>query len=674
MRISRARVTNYRSVIDSGYFDVEPEKTILVGINEAGKTAVLKALQSIHAPEDTPALDYLFDYPRSRLNEIQRGKKEPEEIKVAEATFTLDDTDRAAVLAASGMNLDPDATITWHRYLDNTRKYSTSGFPATPTFADVKQDLIRMRAYLAGQAAPADLLDTLDGIGTTATHEPLDGDLAAKLKTMLSTALPLVAEDNTAEVERWTKVDATADKGSILPAAIEALRKRIPLLVYYSTYFTVRPRIDLESLAARQARGDIDGEYDFGNLCLLKLLGFTAQELSDMAKGVPSKPAQYETNASVKEAHDANVAAHQRNLDARQYQLNAASVTLTTDLRRVWGDATLQLRIVADGQYLKVMVVDDLGVEIELDQRSEGFRWLVSFFVVFRSQAEDDLEGAILLLDEPGLSLHALKQQEFRKTISLLGENNQIIYSTHSPFMVGSDELDLVRIAEMQDRTAGTKIHSRLQVDDPRSVFPLQAALGYELAQNMFSQKRNLVCEGVTDMFYLNAANDAAAADSGPTFKNSPAIIPAGTASKVAYFVTIYAGQNLGVAALLDSDGAGDLAAQQDALVALLPKKAVLRVADFLTNPVKGAEIEDLFRSTITSVAKDLGWDSTTTIAAQPTRPIMQILTAEHGKPVSKWRLAKAFMSWLGTNGYNALTDEERAAWTKLVAGVNKAL
>lgn len=674
MRISRARVTNYRSVVDSGYFDVEPEKTILVGVNEAGKTAVLKALQSINAPKDTPALDFLFDYPRSQLNDIQKGRKKPSDIQVAEATFTLDDDDRAVVLAASEIELDQDATITWHKYLNNDRKYSTNGFPASPTFAEVKQDLIRMRAYLARQDAPAELLAAFDDIETSVGSEPLAGNLADKLETTLNSALPLIAEDNTAETNRWTKVDAAVGRENKLSAAVAALKKRIPLLVYYSTYFTVRPRIDLESLAARQALGDIDSEYDFGNLCLLKLLGFTAEELSEMAQGVPDKPPNYETNPSVKEGHDAAVVAHQRKLDSRQYQLNAASVTLTTDLRRVWGDDALQLRIVADGQYLKVMVVDDLGVEIELDQRSEGFRWLVSFFVVFRSQAEDALEGAILLLDEPGLSLHALKQQEFRKTISLLGENNQIIYSTHSPFMVGSDELDLVRIAEMQDRAAGTKIHSRLQVDDPRSVFPLQAALGYELAQNMFSQKRNLVCEGVTDMFYLNAANDAAASDGGPIFRNSPAIIPAGTASKVAYFVTIYAGQNLEVAALLDSDGAGDLAAQQDALVALLPKKAILRVNDFLATSIKGAEIEDLFRSTISSVATDLGWDSAATIAAQPGRPIMDILNAEHGKTVSKWKIAKAFMGWLGANGYNALPDDERTAWTKLVAAVNKAL
>lgn len=418
-----------------------------------------------------------------------------------------------------------------------------------------------------------------------------------------------------------------------------------------------------------------DGEYDFGNLCLLKFLGFTAKELSDLAAGAPVKPPTYETDPAASERHDAAIVAHQRKLDDRGYQLNAAGVRLTQDIRRVWGDDTMTLRLVADGQYLKVMVEDALGVEVELDQRSEGFRWLVSFFVVFRAQAQDDLKNAILLLDEPGLSLHALKQQEFRRTISLLGQDNQIIYTTHSPFMVGSDELDLVRIVEMESREAGTKVHTRLQVDDPKSIYPLQAALGYELAQSMFSQKRNLVCEGVTDMFYINAVDAAASADGGPSLKNNPAVVPAGTASKVAYFCTIYASQNLAVAALLDSDNEGDRAAQQDSLVALLPTRAILRASDFLDPGFKGAETEDLFRHTLAHVARALGLDSVATIEAQPTRPIMDILEADHGKKaVSKWKLSKAFTNWLQANGYNALRDDEKAAWSRFTTAVNKAL
>jgi hypothetical protein len=672
MRITQARITNYRSVLDTGYFDVESDKTILVGVNEAGKTAVLKALQSINAPSDTSGLDFLFDYPRSKLNDIQRGVVAPANIKVAEATFSLTAADRAAI--ASKVSVDADATITWHRYLDNSLRYSLKGFPTAPTMKAARQDLVRLRAYIAKQTDSANALAEIDAVAAHNDTDPLEGSLASALTRALNESLPMIDEDEEKEVTRWQKLLDLANSGKSIIEAKDILHDRLPLLVYYSTYFTVRPRIDLESLAARQARGDIDDEYDFGNLCLLKLLGFTARELSDLASGAPSKPGNYETDDDVRSNHDDALLAHERQLDSRHYQLNAASVALTQDLRRVWGDDSLTLRIVADGQYLKVMVVDDLGVEVELDQRSEGFRWLVSFFVVFRSQVQDALAGAILLLDEPGLSLHALKQQEFRKTISLLGEDNQIVYTTHSPFMVGSDELDLVRIVEMKDRSSGTKIHTRLQVDDPRSIYPLQAALGYELAQSMFSQKKNFVCEGVTDMFYLNAVNDAAQAEKAAFFKNSPAVIPAGSASKVAYFCTIYSGQNLEVAALLDSDAAGDQAASQDALVALLPNKAVLRVGDFLSAPVKGAEIEDLFRSSVANAAKGLGWDSIATIAAQPARPIMSILTAEHGRSVSKWKISKAFVTWLGLNGFASLPPDEKAAWTKLVAAVNKAL
>lgn len=673
MRITSARVQNYRSVIDSTAFGVERDKTILVGVNEAGKTALLRALQQINPPSDIPKLDALADYPRRQLNDLQTGKTSENRVEVTEVTYDLDSDDRTALPA--GMDISNDAKVTFTRKLNNKRYYKLSGFPTVPQFESLKNDLIRLRAHIAKHDESESSLSELDAVLEIPEQHAVDGDDRDALVSALTASLPLVDEDNEKEVNRHARLTAASKVATQLETAAKVLIARIPLMVYYSTYFTVRPRIDLESLAARQARGDIDEEYDFGNLSLLKFLGFTAKELSELASGAPTKPSNYENDAKVREAHNAALQKHQRKLDERHYRLNSASVTLTEDIRRVWGDDGMKLRIMADGQYLKVMVEDALGVEVELDQRSEGFRWLVSFFVVFRSQVDDDLKGAVLLLDEPGLSLHALKQQEFRKTVSLLGVDNQIIYSTHSPFMVGSDELDLVRMVEMTDRFDGTKVHSRLQVDDPKSIFPLQAALGYELAQSMFSQKRNLVCEGVTDMFYLNAMNAAASAEGGPKFKNDPAIVPAGTASKVAYFCTIYNSQNLSVAALLDSDNSGDLAASQDALVALLPSKAILRAGDFIDPTFKGAETEDIFRNTLGDVAKSLGWDSTETIHKHPERPLINILEREHGKTkVSKWKLAKGFTRWLQENGYESLSQTEKESWQSLVSAVNKAL
>lgn len=266
---------------------------------------------------------------------------------------------------------------------------------------------------------------------------------------------------------QFDQIRAAVRWAGIVNKARGILKPRTPIFVYFSQFFSVRPRIHLANLAQRQASGELDDNFDFGNLCLLDLLGFTAQQLSELAATTaPGLPANRH-DENVMAEHRRQEQAWQDKLDERQYRLNAASVDLTKMVRRVWGDENVTLKFVADGQYLKVVVQDDIGVEVELDQRSDGFRWLVSFFVVFRAQAKGDLKNAILLLDEPGLSLHALKQQEFRKTVSLLAEDNQIVYTTHSPFMVGPDELHLVRVVEMTDRSTGTKVHTTLIVDDP---------------------------------------------------------------------------------------------------------------------------------------------------------------------------------------------------------------
>jgi predicted ATP-dependent endonuclease of OLD family len=366
--------------------------------------------------------------------------------------------------------------------------------------------------------------------------------------------------------------------------------------------------------------------------------------------------------------------AWQEQHDARQYKLNAASVLLTDLIRDVWGDENLQLRLVVDGQYLKVVVVDDIGVEVELDQRSEGFRWLVSFFVVFRAQAKDKLNNAILLLDEPGLHLHALKQREFRRTVAKLAQDNQIIYTTHSPFMVGSEELHQVRLVEMPDRRKGTIIHSNLVADDPRSVFPLQAALGYDLAQSMFTQRRNLVTEGLTDMWFIEGVAGAMREAGVATMRDDIAIVPAGSASKVVYFCTLLHGQRLKVTALLDSDAAGDTAATQDNMVRLLKSNQILRAKDYYTGAVAGPEIEELLRATLVQVAFDqLNWDVRATEAAQPKRRIVDIFAAEI-TGFSKFKLAKAFLRWLTRHEWGDLTASEQASWKKLLAAINKGL
>lgn len=120
MRLSAAQVMNYRSVFDTTRFEIESDKTIMVGANEAGQTAVLRALQSVNPPTGQEAgINALKDYPRSRYTEIDGGGKHPGDVVVAEATFTLDADDIAALHEVDADVFADAKTFKLTRYLDN---------------------------------------------------------------------------------------------------------------------------------------------------------------------------------------------------------------------------------------------------------------------------------------------------------------------------------------------------------------------------------------------------------------------------------------------------------------------------------------------------------------------------------------------------------------------------
>ena len=466
MKLTQLRVQNYRCVRDTGWFDVEKAKTILVGPNEAGKTAVLEALQRINPPGGVRKFDPLRDYPRKLYNaDIQSGQLAPKSIPVASAQFELEPDDLAELPGGFGAT-----GYSCTRYLNNRLVHWLEGAPEIIVFSEeIRKDLQRLAIHVNSHAAEsqddnesgldANLADVISDwqVGTT----KIFGDRAAELRDWLDSVIEFVDENNTAEDQRHTRLLEYTRIPEQRDAALKKLYERLPVFVYFNNYFRVRPNLHLRHLADRVDNNLLDDDrYDYGNLCLLKLLGFTARELADL--GDARDP------GNDQEAFDR----YRSQLDERSIKLNAASVRLTGEIRSIWnpdrGRAEANTVLIqADGQYLKVVVQDELGVQIELDQRSEGFQWLVSFFVVFFAEAKDTHTNAILLLDEPGLSLHGLKQREFRQTISRLAEGNQTLYTTHSPFLVGPDELDFVRVVEMTDRDKGTKVHTRNRAEKP---------------------------------------------------------------------------------------------------------------------------------------------------------------------------------------------------------------
>ena len=674
MLLKKARVQKYRSIRDTGYFDVEDGKTILVGPNEAGKTALLEALHRINPAGGLRNFDALRDYPRSEYNDVVAGRIRLEDTTTVEAHFALHPEDKEAIPAEFR-----ECQYIYGRRVDNSSWHALTGGPPPAKYGELKKDLARLAAHIdprvrrqSGTEATTGPLPSARLEATTrgwADSDEIRGNRAAELKAWLEKNFPLIEEGNETEETRYDQLLAGVDLEERRNTALRILVQRLPVFIRFRDYFRVKPLIHLEHLAQRLEKNLVDDDYyDYGNQCLLRLLGFSARELSNLGK------------VSDPELGDADALQKYRDqLDRRSYQLNSASVRLSEELRNVWKpdvkrDEAERLRVVADGQYLKVVVEDDLGVEIELDQRSEGFQWLVSFFVVFFAEAADKHKNAILLLDEPGLSLHGLKQQDFRSTISRLAESNQTLYTTHSPFLVGPDELNLVRVVEMPDRTVGTKVHTNVTAEDPAALLPLQEALGYDLAQGLFAQRRNLVLESLTDYWYVEAVADLMREARIVDLDEKIVLVPASTAGKLVYYATILHARKLKVAALLDSDATSDQAANQDALVNSLGNKAVIRTKDVYNGPVAQPRIEDLLRETLVHVAKTkLDWNVTDAANAQPERSIADVFASEV-PDFSRSILAKAFVRWTVDHKASDLSSKERGQWKALFEKINATL
>jgi predicted ATP-dependent endonuclease of OLD family len=671
MKLKKARIQNYRSIIDSGEFEIEDLKTIMIGPNEAGKTVVLKALQQLNKPDEIPGFDSLRDYPRSKYNDITTKKILPKDVTVVTGWFELDEDDKKEVSVQF-----KDCTYIKYKNLDNKTYHYLENAPEKIYYKDVKNDLLRMVSHMDKQYLienpdddknkPSILLTVL--CSGWLEYSIITDEKSKSLKKFLDENYSFVEEENTKEEERHTKLVSLVNLNVERDNVLKILSSRTPVFILFNNYFKVKPSVHLEHLAKRTEQNLLDDEYyDYGNLCLLKLLGFTARELSDL--GNTQSPSINDATA---------LQTYKDKLDSRSYQLNSASVRLTEEIRTVWmpnpdRPEADKLKVTADGQYLKVVVEDDIGVDIELDQRSEGFQWLVSFFVVFFAEAMDKHKNAILLLDEPGMSLHGLKQRDFRNTISRLAEKNQTIYTTHSPFLVGPDELDIVKVVEMKNRKDGTKIHTTISSSDPAGLLPLQEALGYDLAQSLFSQQRNLILEGITDYWYLDATANLLREDKIEILNDKIALVFANSAGKVVYYATILFAHNLKVAALLDSDVAGDQAAEQENLVHTLGNKNILRTKDFVAN-IEKAEIEDLLRETLIEIVKDeYGIDTSTIAKSQHKRPIIDIFNKEVAD-FSKYKLAKAYIRWTRSKKSGDLTAEELANWKKMINVINKTL
>ncbi len=256
MLLKRARVQKYRSIRDTGYFDVEDGKTILVGPNEAGKTALLEALHRINPPGGLRNFDALRDYPRSEYNDVVAGRIRLEDTTTVEAHFALHPEDKEAIPAEFR-----ECQYVYGRRVDNSSWHALTGGPPPAKYGELKKDLARLAAHIDPRARrqpgpegtanflPSARLETTTRGWTDA--DEIRGNRAAELKAWLEKNFALIEEGNETEETRYDQLLAAVDLEERRNTALRILVQRLPVFVRFRDYFRVKPLIHLDHLAQR---------------------------------------------------------------------------------------------------------------------------------------------------------------------------------------------------------------------------------------------------------------------------------------------------------------------------------------------------------------------------------------------------------------------------------------
>ena len=597
MRLKSVRVGEFKSVVDSGEFETA-DITCLVGKNEAGKTAILEALYRLRPVIDThDKFDVTHDYPRADVHDyehlVQTGERTP--ATVVTAVYELSDDDVIAVERQFGTGVLGDRLAKLWRGYENQTHY------------DINVDeSIAVRHLLAEAELPDDV--------------PANATQASTLKELLSTLTTAAANQASAlqvalasagQLEDDAeKAKATEDANKLqesaaskqLRAAIKPYLKqsfkeyiwntylshKVPKFLYFDEYYQMDGQVNIQKLKERQANGSLT-ESDRPMLGLIELARLDIDQLI----------AAKDTQALLNKIEGASNHVSKQIL---KYWSQNKHILVRFDLRPALAEDPEEMR---QGMNLWGFVHDTKHLATtRLGTRSRGFVWFFSFLAWFSQQRKLD-SPLILLLDEPGLFLHASAQDDLLRYIAQeLGPHHQVIYTTHSPFMVDATQFARIRIVrdksmesddELPPKQRGTKVFTDVLEADRGSLFPLQGALGYDIAQTLFIGPNCLIVEGVSDLLYLSTISGVLTSQQRIGLSADWTITPVGGSDKVTTFVSLLRSQKkMKVATLIDIQKRDQQTVENLYRKKLLAKKNVRTFAQY--TGTSEADIEDMVR------------------------------------------------------------------------------
>jgi AAA15 family ATPase/GTPase len=556
MKILSVRIQNLRCVEDSDEFTIEG-LTCLVGKNESGKTTILKGLYKLN-PENLNDSNFvpLEDYPRRRYSSYKsRHEKDPDMILTTK--WELDDSDVAEIAKKVGEKTLSEKIITITKGYDNR---------------------IRVSDKIDEQELVNHLISTAklnpDEIARVSNSKTI-----LELRNKLTGAPPLTPPQN----QLLSTLQSLSPDGLASTAVGSAISSIMPKFLYFADYEKMSGQVGLDDFLTKKNNKQLkEGLRIFS--ALLDLAGTSAEELKNVGK-----------------------------FEALKAELEAVSNSITQQIFPYWTqnqflkvDFDLRAALPLDpppfntGMVFRTRVFNDLHqVSVNFDERSTGFIWFFSFLAWFSQLDKIYGKNLIILLDEPGLSLHGRAQENLLKFIKeKLCPNHQVIYTTHSPFMVDVENLSGIRTVQdlsTKEKVIGTKVSSEVLKSDNDTIFPLQAALGYEIAQTLFVGKNTLLVEGPSDLIYLKWASNELKMKKMTQLDERWVIAPTGGIDKFWSFVALFGGNKLNLAVVSDYHHGDKTRLYNLRKSSIIPSERVITVDKYVNQPE--ADIEDMLGS-----------------------------------------------------------------------------
>lgn len=684
------RVQDFRSVSDSGWVELD-HVTALIGTNESGKTNLLLPLWKLN-PATGGEIDPIGDYPRNKYNKIKLETEKPIFISVR---FEVEDSLAQKIAALCGCQMEHV------KHVIVERDYAGDYFGSFPSAHPIRH-VAKVSAVTLLDAATKEI----QGATCTKAEEAKKAEIVAALNVCSQTLQGMEDSLHRDELEKFVKdlpqVDAeTGPKRSVIGPRLSLLHeqiaellaevskphpddvdearalvmKHLPHFVYYSNYGNLDSEIYLPHVIENLTRKGL-GSKETAKARTLKVLfdfvRLSPKEIQELGEDEVANP-----NGRMTEEEIAESAKKRKERDVL---LQSAGAELTKRFREWWKQGDYRFRFQADGDHFRIWVSDDRRPDdIELENRSTGLQWFLSFFLIFLVESMDAHKNSVLLLDEPGLSLHPLAQEDLSRFFEGLSGSNQLIYTTHSPFLVDADHLERIKAVYVAaDGT--TMVSSDLRAADnksseSKSIYPVYAALGLSASRTLLQGCKTIVVEGTSDQYYLSAIKTILIANGELKPAKEIIFMPAWGVKGVKAIISILTGIDEQFPnVVLDSDTAGtEFQANLLKSVYKDAKDRIVMVGSFA--PVTGpAEIEDLFPQALLAKLIDRTFRSATdkdfsdkVKAGLPIVPQIEAFAAKHSITLDNgWKvdLAKQVKHRLLKDGMQDQTL--RQTWVKL--------